>query len=100
MMNYSSECIASMQKWVNKQNTILEQEIIEAKAKQMQQEIDREVLWRMLHCVMLPPWNSNKQAVDVAIWAEENCESAYEHSGRDFIFESAKDAAFFKLKFL
>jgi hypothetical protein len=97
--------MASMQEWVNKQNTILEQEIIEAKAKEMQKEIDREVLWSMLerldwHRVILPVWNNNKQAVDVTVWAEENCESAYEHHGRDFIFESAKDATFFKLKFL
>jgi hypothetical protein len=105
MMNFSPECIASMREWVDKQNTILEQEMIEYKAKEMQEEIDREILWSMLasmgwHRVMLPPWNSNKQAVDVVIWAEENCEAAYEHHGRDFIFESAKEAAFFKLKFL
>jgi hypothetical protein len=105
MMNYSSECMATMHEWINKQNTILEKQIIKAKAKEMQEEIDREVLWSMLkglgwHRVMLPVWYHNKQAVDVAVWAEENCELAYEHSGRDFIFESAKDATFFKLKFL
>ena len=105
MMNYSSECMASMHEWVNKKTTILEHQIIKAKAKEMQEEIDREVLWSMLermgwHRVMLPAWNHNKQAVDVALWAKENCELAYEHSGRDFIFESAKDATFFKLKFL
>ena len=105
MMNFSPECVASMREWLNEQDRILEQEMIESKAKEMQQEIDREILWSMLeklgwHRVMLPYWNSNKQAVDVAVWAEENCEAAYERSGRDFIFESAKDAAFFKLKFL
>ena len=105
IVNFSPECMASMREWVDKQNKILEREMIEYKAKEMQEEIDREVLWSMLeglgwHRVMLPYWNSNKQAVDVAVWAKENCESAYEHSGRDFIFESAKDAIFFKLKFL
>ena len=48
MMNYSSECMTGMQEWVNKQNTILEKQIIKAKAKEMQQELDREVLWSML----------------------------------------------------
>ena len=103
-MNYSPDCIANMREWLNKQDRILEQEMIQAKAKEMQQEMDREVLWSMLagmgwHRVMLPYWTSNKQAVDTMVWAEENCEAAYEHHGRDFIFESAKDAAFFKLKF-
>jgi len=43
-MNFSPECIASMKKWVNEQQTILEKEMIEAKAKEMQQAIDSEVI--------------------------------------------------------
>ena len=104
-MNYSAECVANMREWLNEQDRMLEQEIIEFKAKEMQEEIDRQVRWSMLetmgwHSVVLPYWTSNKQAVDVAVWAEENCEAAYEQHGRNYIFESAKDAVFFKLKFL
>jgi hypothetical protein len=102
-MNLSPECIASMQEWINKQTDMLEQEIIEAKAKEMQQEIDREVLWGMLQGmgwtrVMLPRLIDNKHAIDISYWLEENCKDPYERSGRDFLFESVKDANWFKLR--
>jgi hypothetical protein len=102
-MNYSPEVMANMGKWVESQNVMLEQEMIEAKAKEMQTEIDREVLWGMLqgmgwHRVMLPYYTSNEQAIDIQSWIEENCKHAHERSGRDFIFEDSKDANWFKLR--
>jgi hypothetical protein len=102
-MNYSPEVMKNMGEWVNKQTTILEQGIIEAKAKQMSDEIDREVLWGMLQGigwtrVMLPTLGDGEQAVEIIVWLEENCKKPYERNGRDFIFENTKDANWFKLR--
>jgi len=102
-MNYSPECVASMKKWVDAQQTLLEQEMLEAKANEMQQEIDREVLWGMLEGlgwtrVMLSRFVDNNHAVDIGYWLKDNCKHAYERHGRDFMFESAKDANWFKLR--
>jgi hypothetical protein len=102
-MKYSAEVMADMGKWVEKQTYMLEQEIIEAKAKELAQEIDREILWGMLEAidwtrVMLPRLVDNNHAVDITHWLALNCKNAYERSGRDFIFEDAKDANWFKLR--
>lgn len=102
-MNYSSEVMANMGKWIDEQSVILEQEMIEAKSKEMQQEIDREILWGMLQGmgwtrVMLPSLGDAYIAVDIITWLEDNCKNSYERSGRDFIFESQKDANWFKLR--
>ena len=102
-MNYSPEVMKNMGEWVSKQTTILEKEIIEAKAKQMSDEIDREVLWGMLEGmgwtrVMLPTLGNGEQAVEIIVWLEENCKQAHERNGRDFIFENQKDANWFKLR--
>ena len=104
-MNYSSEVLESMGKWVDSQTGLLEKEMIEAKAKEMSDEIDREVLWGMLEGmgwtrVMIPPFESREHSVDIIEWLEENCKEAYERHSRDFIFESAKDANWFKLRWL
>jgi len=102
-MNYSPECIANMGKWVSEQQIMLEQEMIEAKAKEMQSEIDREVLWGMLQGigwtrVMLPRLVDNHHAIDITHWLEDNCKRAFERNGRDFIFEDSKDANWFQLR--
>jgi len=102
-MNYSPECIANMGKWVSEQQIMLEQEMIEATAKEMQQAIDREILWGMLEgmgwCrVMLPRLIDNDHAIDITIWLEANCKHPFERSGRDFIFESRQDANWFQLR--
>jgi hypothetical protein len=102
-MNYSPEVMANMGEWVQSQNYILEQEMIEAKAKEMQQEIDKEILWGMLQGigwtrVMIPRFVDNHHAIDITYWLEENCKFAVERSGRDFIFEDSKDANWFKLR--
>jgi hypothetical protein len=95
--------MANMGKWVESQNVMLEQEMIESKAKEMQTEIDREVLWGMLqgmgwHRVMLPRLIDNYHAIDITYWLEENCKQAFERNGRDFLFEDSKDANWFRLR--
>ena len=81
----------------------LEEELIEKAGTEMAREIDREVLWGMLEglgwCrVMLPRLVDNHHAIDITYWLEENCKKAFERNGRDFLFEDAKDANWFKLR--
>ena len=81
----------------------LEEELIEKAGNDMAREIDREVLWGMLEGigwtrVMLPRLVDNTHAIDITYWLEENCKKAFERNGRDFLFEDAKDANWFKLR--
>ena len=81
----------------------IEQEIINKAGTAMAREIDREVLWGMLEGigwirVMLPHLIDNNHAVDITHWLAINCKNPFERSGRDFIFESQKDANWFKLR--
>ena len=81
----------------------LEDEIADKMAEQMSREVDREILWGMLQgmgCtrVMLPRLIDNHHAIDITYWLEENCRQAFERNGRDFLFESVKDANWFKLR--
>jgi hypothetical protein len=81
----------------------LEDEIANKLGGEMAQEIDREILWGMLEGigwtrVMLPRLIDNYHAIDISNWLEDNCKHPFERSGRDFIFESPKDASWFILR--
>lgn len=81
----------------------IQNEIIEKAGNEMAREIDREILWGMLegmgwHRVMLTRFIDNEHAIDITEWLADNCKDPYERSGRDFIFESVKDANWFKLR--
>jgi hypothetical protein len=81
----------------------LEEELIEKAGTEMSREIDREILWGMLegmgwHRVMLTRFIDNEHAIDITEWLGENCKNSFERHGRDFIFESVKDANWFKLR--
>jgi hypothetical protein len=81
----------------------IQEEMIEKAGTEMAREIDREVLWGMLQGigwtrVMIPRLIDNAHAVDITYWLEENCKTPFERSGRDFIFESQKDANWFVLR--
>ena len=102
-MTYGPQVLADMREWVNKQTIMLEQEMIEAKAKQMSDEIDREVIWGMLigtgwTRVLLNRLHDNNHAIDITYWLEENIKNPFERNGRDFIFENSKDATLFILR--
>jgi hypothetical protein len=84
-------------------NMTLEEELIEKAGTEMAREIDREVLWGMLEGigwtrVMLPRYIDNTHAVDITYWLEETIKNPFERNGRDFIFESHKDANWFMLR--
>lgn len=81
----------------------LEEEILEKAGTEMAREIDREVLWGMLEGigwtrVMLPRYIDNTHAIDITYWLEETIKNPFERSGKDFIFESQKDANWFVLR--
>ena len=81
----------------------IEDEIADKLGNEIAREVDREVLWGMLQGmgwirVMLPTLIDNYNAIDITYWLEENCKHPFERSGRDFLFESAKDANWFKLR--
>ena len=81
----------------------VEDEIANNLGNEMAREIDREILWGMLEgigwCrVMLPRLIDNNHAIDITHWLEDNCKNSFERNGRDFMFESTKDANWFKLR--
>lgn len=83
----------------------LEEEMLERAAKSISTEIDREVLWGLLKDigwtrVMLTRLTDNNHAIDITYWLEENCKNPYERRGRDFLFESEKDATLFILRWV
>lgn len=72
-------------------NSQLQDQILTGIAKEMQTDIDREVLWGMLQSmgwtrVMLDRLQDNKHAVDITYWLEENIKNPFERNGRDFLF--------------
>ena len=94
-----------MGKWVDSQTGLLEKEIIEAKAKEMSDEIDREVLWGMLEGmgwtrVMLSNDTAMLNATLIKEWLSLNCKRSHERYRSDFLFEDDKDANWFKLRWL
>jgi hypothetical protein len=81
----------------------IQEEMIEFKAKQLSDDIDREVLWGMLQGIgwtrlMLPRLIDNNHAVDITHWLALNCKNSFERNGRDFIFENERDANWFVLR--
>jgi hypothetical protein len=84
---------------------VLEQQMKDRLAKEIANDIDREVLWDMLKGigwtrVMISRLTDNNHAIDITYWLEDNCKQSYERNGRDFIFEDPKDATTFILRWI
>ena len=78
-------------------------QIITRIAKQMADDIDKEVLWGAFEKsgwtrVSAPHLKSREDYVDMADWLESNCKSSYDRRGGEVIFKDAKDAFWFILK--
>jgi hypothetical protein len=83
----------------------LEEEMIEKAGNQMAADIDREVLWGMLQAlgwtrIMLPNETAMLNATLIKEWLSVNCKQSHEHHRSDFIFEDAKDANWFVMRWL
>ena len=81
----------------------LEDYMAHTMAKEIQQEIDRGILWSILEAdgwvrVSLDRFQDNHHAIDIREWIEQSCQGNYITSGSDFIFEEAKDATMFILR--
>jgi hypothetical protein len=76
-----------------------QEQILAEHAEALAREIDREVVWSLLGWtrVKLSRFQDNNHAVDITHWLHENCKSAYQRDGREFIFEDKKDAVLFIL---
>jgi hypothetical protein len=84
-------------------NSQLQDQILTGIAKEMQSDIDREIMWDMLKTlgwtrVLLSRFQDNNHAVDISCWLADACQGAYERNGRDFLFENTKDATMFILR--
>ena len=83
----------------------LEEEILEQTGNELAREVDREILWGMLegigwHRVILPNETAMVNATAIKDWLVSNCNNAYEKHRSDFIFEDAKDANWFTLRWM
>jgi hypothetical protein len=88
-----------------KYEKLLNEEMIDTIAKEMQREIDESIMLDIL--VNESGWvgvsytfNNNYHAVDVKNWIEENCKSSSMRLNGSFVFEDPKDAEWFILKWL
>jgi hypothetical protein len=83
----------------------IEEELSNKLAKEISNEIDREVLWGMLidmgwHRVMISRLQDNLHAVDITMWLKENIKHHYKRDGRDFLFLNERDATLFILRWV
>ena len=72
-------------------------------AKEMADDIDKEVLWGMLvkggwTRVVIPNLTSHDACVMLPLWLDEYCKKSYQRKGCEIIFESSKDANWFTLR--
>jgi hypothetical protein len=84
---------------------VLEEKYAAAAAKEIADEIDRGVLWRMLidmgwHRVILSRLQDNIHAIDITFWLEENVKNPYQRDGRNFLFSAERDATMFILRWV
>ena len=72
----------------------------------IKEEIDWEILVDILNNtlgwtkVYMERFYSNEHAVDVMDWIAENCKSDVKSRGSTFVFEDAKEAEWFSLRWL
>lgn len=81
----------------------LDKEFVSHAAQQMQQDIDREILWKVFEDsgwvrVQVDRTIDNNHAIDITHWIKNNIKYPYARSGADFIFENKKDATMFILR--
>ena len=83
----------------------LKEDIINQLGKEMQEEIDFEILAGMLegigwHKVRIPRFYNNKHAIDIRLWCELYVKNPFETKGSTFVFENKGDAVNFTLRWL
>ena len=84
-------------------NSTEQDQIITRIAKQMADDIDKEVLWSMLVKagwvrILIPNLTSHDSHVMLPLWLEECCKDRYIRGGGELIFKSSKEANWFTLR--
>lgn len=83
----------------------LQDQILEQKAQQLANHLDREILWSMLENLgwqrVILPWPVTVDNLkEMHTWVNNNIRGAHERNRSDFIFENDDDAMWFKLRWL
>ena len=81
----------------------MEQELLDKAGKEMDREIDREILWSLFEGIgwtrfKISRLTDNNHAVDISNWLDANCRSSFERNGAEFLFEDSKDAVLFMMR--
>ena len=81
----------------------IEEDITNSMAKELADEIDFEIIAGMLQemgwtKVKRSPFVSNEEAVDIRYWIDEHITGEVQSRGYTWLFEQAKDATMFILK--
>jgi hypothetical protein len=50
------------------------------------------------HSIIRKPFATNKEAVDILYWLEDNCQARFDHVGGEWHFELEQDAILFSLR--
>jgi hypothetical protein len=83
-------------------DSILQDQILTNIAKQMQEQIDLDIMMDILDWtkIEIDRFIDNYHAIDIREWLEKNCTGAYKAYGRNFYFQNEKDAVWFSLKWM
>lgn len=83
-------------------DSILQDQILANIAKQMQEQIDMDVMMDILDWtkIEIDRFIDNYHAMDIREWLEENCKGPYKSYGRNFYFQNEKDAVWFSLRWM
>lgn len=81
----------------------IEESIADELAKQVAAEIDFGIMSEMMiaqgwHRVQLDYYKSNKEAIDIHCWAEDNAKGKFIKHGVVYVFQQKGDAINFALK--
>ena len=81
---------------------LIEDEMAEILAKEIQKEIDDGIMSNILIETGWTPvqfhFKDNFQATDIQIWLQNECSGKYRRLGSDYLFEDVKDAEWFILR--
>ena len=117
-MNFSTACIVSMRKWIEEQTVILEQEMMESKAKEIQEQINKELFEDLMTGVLTKDgWTQTKvnpAFTDIGMnivpsrfddwysqtaeWIHLNAQGDYKLLKGQWLFKDPKDATMFILR--
>ena len=78
---------------------------IDEQSKAVQYEMDWQIIADVLvrggwTSIKLNRYHTNKEAVDIKLWLEQNCTGEWKNLSTRYIFKNKKDAEWFSLRWL